>query len=57
MEFNAIQLIRVVRDHPQLYDASRADFKIPTKKEFTWRKIANKLSVDGKCVRERFTRR
>lgn len=47
MEFNAVQLIRTVRDHPELYDATRPEFKLPAQKDILWRKIAMKIKVNG----------
>lgn len=50
MDFNAIQLIRLVREMPQIYDGSLADFKIPEKKEQAWLKVAMKLNTSSKYL-------
>lgn len=47
MDFNAVHLIRLIRELPQIYDASLADFKLPEKKDLAWNKVAAKLNTSG----------
>lgn len=47
MDNNIISIIETVKKHPQIYDASRNDFKNPEKKEKTWKMIANQLQISG----------
>lgn len=50
MDFNAQHLIRLVRELPQIYDSSLADFKIPEKKDQAWNKVAVKLNTSGEYI-------
>lgn len=45
MEIELGDLIDAVRNYPQLYDASRNDFKIPERKEKAWQLIAQTLQT------------
>lgn len=48
MDINTTQLIELVKRSPQIYDASRSDFKIPEKKDRAWLGIASSLQASGK---------
>lgn len=47
MDFNTNQLIDLVKCSPQIYDASRSDFKIPDRKDKAWTSIARTLKTSG----------
>lgn len=44
---NTLNLIELVKNCPQIYDASRSDFKIPLQKDQAWSTIASKLQTTG----------
>lgn len=44
---NTLNLIELVKNCPQIYDASRSDFKVPLQKDQAWSTIASKLQTTG----------